>query len=217
MERSSSTLGLSPKFGEALPGRRAFQFLIVYHGRSSKMRKRRLSLIAAVILVSISCSKPKPTIVLDRWWSIDFAKNACEQANQWHQQNAALIAQVGCEAVTSCPELMPRVEACISDPAIEVRDFETELATQLAADPNCAAVQLVIYDGHDDSEKGVSESVQGPHWQLSLDFEPGDRKQHWAMIRSPSLNALTSGTGNPKEIATAVCAVVSERGAKLLN
>lgn len=169
-----------------------------------------------VAATSLGCRHHKPTVVLDVWWSTDFAKNACQQADQWHGENAALIAQVGCDAVTSCPEMMHRVEACLSDPAFEVRGFVTELATQLAADPHCDSVKLVILNGPTDSGKAAS-AVQGPHWTLQLDFEPGARKQPWSMIRSPDLSALTQGVGDPKEIAATVCAVVTERGAKLLN
>jgi len=174
-------------------------------------------LVLAVAAIGISCSKPKPTVVLDSWWSTDVARTACMQANQWRRDNAALVAQVGCAAVTACPEMMARVEACVADPALEVRGFETELATQLAADPRCDAVQFVIFNGPTDSHKTASNAMQGPHWSLQLDFEPGARKQPWSMPRSPDLNAFTKGVGDPKEIAATVCAVVKERGAKLLN
>ena len=174
-------------------------------------------LVLAVVATSMGCSKPKPTIVLDGWWSTDFAKGACTQANEWHRSNAALITQVGCSAVTSCPEMMRRVEACVSDPALEVRGFETDLATQLAADSRCNAVRFVIFNGPSDSDQAASDAMQGPHWSLLLDFEPGARKQPWNMLRSPDLNAFTKGVGDPREIAATVCAVVKERGATLLN
>jgi len=164
-----------------------------------------------------ACGKPKPTVVLDSWWSVDYAKTACAQANQWNRENASLISQVGCSAVTACPEMMPRVEACGSDPSPEVLGFETELATELAANPGCSGVRFVTFEGPGKADKAVSDLMQGPHWSLLLDFEPGARKQSWNMLRSPGLNAFTKGAGNPTEIATTVCAVVRERGAELFN
>lgn len=179
--------------------------------------RHMVALVLVAAAAFIGCSRPKPTIILDGWWSTDFAKTGCAQASKWHRENDALIAQVGCSAVTACPEMMRRVEACVSDPALEVRRFETELATQLAADPRCSGVRFVTFNGPSDSDKAVSDLMQGPHWSLLLDFEPGARKQSWNMLRSPDLNAFTKGVGDPKEIAATVCAVVKERGAKLLN
>lgn len=174
-------------------------------------------LVLAVVAMGVGCSKPKPTVVLDSWWSTDYTRTACTQANQWHRENAAFIAQVGCSAVTACPEMMPRVEACVAGPAPEVRGFETELATQLAAHCRCNAVRFVIFNGPTESDKAASDAMRGPHRSLLLDFEPGARKQQWNMVRSPDLNAFAKGLGDPKEIAATVCAVVKERGAVLLN
>jgi hypothetical protein len=175
-------------------------------------------LVLLVAATSIGCSKPKLTVVLDSWWSTEFAKEACTRANQWYQENATLIARVGCKAVTACPEMMPRVEACVVDPTPEVRGFEAELATQLAADLRCDAIHFVTFNGPaQNSDKGGIKHSTGPHWSLQLDFEPGAQKQPWGLLRSPELSALTEGLGDPKEIAATVCAVLKERGAKLLN
>ncbi len=178
---------------------------------------RLLWFVPFVAAMFTACGKPKPTVVLDSWWSVDYAKTACAQANQWNRENASLISQVGCSAVTACPEMMPRVEACGSDPSPEVLGFETELATELAANPGCSGVRFVTFEGPGKADKAVSDLMQGPHWSLLLDFEPGARKQSWNMLRSPGLNAFTKGAGNPTEIATTVCAVVRERGAELFN
>ena len=179
--------------------------------------RHRLWLVPFVALTLTACGKPKPTVVLDGWWSVDYAKTACTQANQWHHDNASLISQIGCSAVTACPEMMPRVEACRSDPAPEVLGFETELATELATDSGCSGVRFATFEGPSKGDRTVSDLMQGPHWSLFLDFEPGARKQSWDMSRSPGLKAFTKGVGNPKEIAATVCAVLRERGAELLN
>jgi len=105
----------------------------------------------------------------------------------------------------------------MNDPALEVRGFETELSMQLAANAECSGVRFVTFSGPSDSDKAVSDLVQGPHWSLLLHFEPGTRRQSWNMLRTPDLNAFTKGVGDPKEIASTVCAVVKERGAQLIN
>jgi hypothetical protein len=49
---------------------------------------------------SMSCGKPKPTIILDGWWSADYAREVCVRAATYLRDNAALISIVGCPAVT---------------------------------------------------------------------------------------------------------------------
>ena len=179
--------------------------------------RRLLWLVPFAVCLFASCGKPKPTIVLDGWWNVDYAKTACAQANQWNRDNAALISQVGCSSVAACSEMMPMVEACASDPSPQVLEFQTELATELASDLACSGVRFVTFEGPGKADKALADLMQGPHWGLLLDFKPGARQQSWSMLRSPGLNAFTKGAGNPKEIATKVCAVVRERGAELFN
>ncbi len=113
--------------------------------------------------------------------------------------------------------MIRRVEGCTVDPVQKVREFETELATQLAADPGCSAVRFVRFNGPSDADADAAAAMRGPHWSLLVDFDPGASRQPWSMLRNPDRNVLTKGENDPKEIARTVCSIVKERGAKLLN
>ena len=177
--------------------------------------------ITFAAIIASGCSKPDSNmvsvLVLDGWWNADFAKETCEQADTWHRENAALIRQVGCPAVTACAEMMVRVKACAVDPVVEVRDFESELATKLAADPACGGIQLVRFQGPGNVDDATADAMKAPHWSLQLQFVPGSRKQAWTMLRSPELNGYTKEEGDPKEIAKSVCAIIKVRGAAFVN
>jgi hypothetical protein len=83
------------------------------------MRRYRLKLSVLGILLSLfGCTKIKPTIVVDDWWNVDFAKNGCELRG-----------------------------GCIGDPVAEVRDFEAQLSTSFATDTSCHSVVLASYIG----------------------------------------------------------------------
>src|SRR5690348_2432675 len=90
---------------------------------------------------------------------------------------------VGCDSVTSCPEMMPRVNACLRDSTSEVRGFDDELATELAANPQCKGVRLAWYNGpswhHHD--KATDDAMRWP-----IDFIPGATSQWWSLQRSSS-------------------------------
>ena len=169
-----------------------------------------------LIVVLVGCSKPTPVVVLDGWWNVDYAKNACESANKWHQENAALISQVGCDQVASCRELMPIVEACALGVVEDVRRFENDLTTEFAANAECRSVQFVYFSGPDNTSKMVSDAMKKQHYLLMLYYKPGARKQQWSMKRSDQSD-LTQGEDNPEEIAKKVCSIAKEQGAKLAN
>jgi hypothetical protein len=38
-------------------------------------------------------------VVLDSWWSLDYAKNSCQQATEWYRGSRDDIKQLGCDAV----------------------------------------------------------------------------------------------------------------------
>lgn len=179
--------------------------------------KQRGLLSFLLIVVLVGCDKPKPVVVLDGWWDVDYAKQWCSQANHWHQENAALVAQVGCDKVTSCPEMMTIADACTPDPIQEVRKFENDLATEFASSEECRFVQFVYFSDPKGSSKAASDAMQKLHYSLSLDFIPGARKQQWKMLSSPNISAFTQGEGSPQEIAKKVCFIVKERGATLAN
>lgn len=174
----------------------------------------RVGMLLALVLAIIeaSCSRPKPVVVLDTWWDSDYAKNLCTAANEWYHENAEAIAQFGCPLVSTCPEMMPRVTACTPDSALNaVREFESDLTTQLAADSRCDGVQFVAGGPAD---KASAEAMTKSHWFLMLYFTPGAREQSWSMARIPGATSV-EGSGDAKQIAGTICAVAKERGASL--
>jgi hypothetical protein len=187
--------------------------------QGSRTRGGFLLLAALSSLILTGCDEPMsdPVVVLDDWWNVVYAKNACASASAWQKENASLVAQVGCESVNSCPEMTPRVDACRFDPVGNLYTFETELETQFASNPTCKGVQVVSYKGPQSTDSHVSQVNQDGAWWLSFNYSPGARKQNWAMSRTSALIAVTSGEGDPKEIADTVCSIVTQQGAKILN
>ena len=102
------------------------------------------------------------------------------------------------------------------DPVQDVRRFENDLATEFASNAECRSVQFVHFSDPKENSKVASNAMQKQHYNLSLDFSPGARKQQWKMLSS-SNGAFTQGEGGPQEIVKKVCFIVNEQGAKLAN
>src|SRR5262249_42973581 len=120
------------------------------------MIRRVASLIFVLIWLSLgACEKnrenDKPVLILDAWWTEDYAKNACR--------------------------------TCGLDPILEVRNFEMELNTEIAADEKSHGFNfLVFYGSANTSEKALpsmAKAMARPHWMLGVDFIPGQAKQSW--------------------------------------
>jgi hypothetical protein len=149
--------------------------------------------IAMVIASVIAWAKWQPAgqrndreiiVGLDGWWNVDYAKGICRpRANE--------------------PD-------CVGDPTAEVRDFEDRLITHLAAHPLCKGVQVARFEGPNAINKVVADAMQKTHWMLFLDYVPSNRKQQWQMSRDSD---FMKGEGDPKEIASFVCPIVTDRGA----
>ncbi|MGI8569214.1 MAG: hypothetical protein ACR2KT_09205 [Methylocella sp.] len=154
-------------------------------------------------------------VFIDAWWSLDYAKNSCWQVTQWHQENRDLIKQLGCNAVTSCQELMPRVDACGNDPGPEVLYFFAQLAAQLASNTQCKGVQVTKYDGPNSATSSeAANTMTKPHSTLIVDYTPGSPKQAWTLSQR---DTHMDGEGDPKEIAANICTIVTERGARFVK
>ena len=175
-----------------------------------------LSFLVGVVFTADAQSGAEPVVVLDDRWNVDYAKDSCDSAIRWNKENSALVAQIGCDSVTSCPEMTPVVDACRFDPVGNLNNFETELVTQFATNAHCKGIQIATYKGPKEPNPPGDTAMRGPHWSLSLDYIPGARKQAWAMDNSQNLG-ITKGEGEPKEIAEAVCSIVTQSGAKILN
>jgi hypothetical protein len=66
------------------------------------------ALMASLRPADVRPDRPEQVVVLDSWWSGDYAKNQCDSDIRWIETDKKLINQYGCEAVTACPEVMPR-------------------------------------------------------------------------------------------------------------
>lgn len=151
-------------------------------GAASSSGNRALALLLSVLFaLSIGCTKQRPIVLIDDWWNVDYAKNACSS-----------------RASSNNP--------CGADPTAEVKDFEARLETAFAADPSCNGVVLQKLSGTE------------PHWQLMIDFNPGDSTQNWGMVApsaggNPSASSrYTTGRGDPKDTVHTVCALVKQIG-----
>lgn len=178
---------------------------------------KRFAACLLTVAVLASCAKAPPTVVLDSWWNTDYAKNTCSAATSWYNQNAALISKVGCSSVTSCKDMMPRVNACRFDNTGGVHDFETSLATAFAANPKCSGVSFVKFAGPQHATSAASEASKRQHWSLMLDFTPGAAKQDWSLVRLGKQESFAKGTGGAEEIAQKVCAITRNVGATVSN
>jgi len=150
----------------------------------------------AALLAACGAATSESVIVLDDWWSVDFAKATCRDANfngSW---------------ITSCAS---------AGPLREVGSFEDEITTQFAAHTACAGVSIVRYEGPlVASSKATTEAISKPHWSFSMNFIPGARRQEWSMIHSVSY-VFTKGEGDPREVARDVCSIAKGQGARILN
>jgi hypothetical protein len=184
--------------------------------------KMRQQLFGAVILsasLATACSEDSNRtdriVVLDSWWSLDYAKNICQSATLWYREDRELIKQLGCDAVTACPELMPRVNACANNPTPEVLQFFDQLATQFASKSQCAGVQITTYDGPSVTSSEASNTMAKPHRTLIVDYVPGAPKQAWGLVAKSE--TYMAGEGDPKEIVADICSIVTERGARFVK
>jgi hypothetical protein len=147
------------------------------------MSKRAAAPILAFLGIALfGCGKPEPVVVLDSWWSVDMAKQSCARL--------APDDRDGC--------------------MLDMRAFERGLVAQFAATKECAAVTLLVSSGPTEKEQATIPALPDTFWNLSLDYIPGARKQHWTMVQSPG-HALHEGAETSARIAQAVCGIVNQR------
>jgi hypothetical protein len=185
------------------------------------MRMRQLfGAVVLSALIGTACSEDSNRtdriVVLDSWWSLDYAKNSCEQATEWYRGSRDDIKQLGCDAVTSCQENMPRVNACANDPGPEVLQFFDQLAAQLASNTQCKGIQVVKDDGPNSATSAATSNIMAkPHRALIVDYTPGSPKQAWGLVSKGG--TYMEGEGDPKEIAASICTIVTEGGARFVK
>lgn len=181
------------------------------------MRTRTLLLttILSTAVVLAGCERPAKVIVLDSWWDTDYAKDYCRKASDFMTENRSLIAQLGCQSVTACPEMMSVTATCATDSAGHVREFEDALVTQFATTSGCLGIEVVRIGDPDKSTSRTAGALNGRHWALTMDFRPGATSQSWSIV-TPN-DSVLKGSGNLVEIAMRVCALVGARGAEVTD
>ncbi len=137
-----------------------------------------------------ACDNPKPVVVLNGYGNVLWCRQPTVPSS--HQ------------------------DTCLS----EARDFEVDIATQVAVDPECKGVLFVSYAGpNEQNNKTVLDAMLSPHWTLNLNFRPGAQKQHWSVLRTadPGDLAFAQGDDGPTDIAKKVCAIAKQRGGAIVN
>jgi hypothetical protein len=151
-------------------------------------------------------------VVLDSWWSGDYATKACEQAKApMDEDTMSRIRNFGCGAVAGCPEAMAHVSACMSgDPKLLASQFGDRLMTQFASSPACKGAAFARYYGPDGKEPSAAEQalMRRPHWELSVDFFPGSAAQSWSLQYLGEEKVFQGESASEARMARDICAIV---------
>jgi hypothetical protein len=161
-----------------------------------------------------------PNVVIDSWWSADYAQKSCEQAKTFiNDETESRIRNFGCGAVAACPEAMARLVACTSgaDPKAQAHTFEDRLMTQFAIDPSCKGAAFARDYGPDGKSPSAAEQalMNRPHWQLSIDFAAGSPTQSWSLQYLGEEKVLQGESATDAKLASDVCAIVLKQGSTL--
>jgi hypothetical protein len=142
-------------------------------------------MIAAGILLA-ACARPQPTVVIDDWWNVDYAKNSCRAAANPDQCAIAIVA--------------------------EVRSLEDAIATELASNADCKGVRLARFEGPNGTPPATIDAMKANYWSLTLDVTTAAPSQHWGLIQRDNAHVF-GGVDTPAQIASKVCAIANGRGA----
>ena len=156
------------------------------------MKRIGLLLTATALIASPwAAIAASPALILDTWWDVDYAKNACRGNSE---------------------------PAC-DDPVAAVQVFEAELLTQFAAQPSCKGIHVSKFsDPTKNPNIAASKDLSGgPSWSISLNFMAGAKTQDWAMVLGPDNRVVRQGHGTPIEIARNVCAIIKNQGADIAD
>jgi len=129
-----------------------------------------------------------PTVILDGWWDIDYAKNSfCAR---------------------------PAGTGCSRDPATGVRDLERQVIAEFAEHSECYGMRFLQFDGPDGTSREPEPTLTTNSWTLMLDYDPdvNDSRQSWTVVGP---HRVFRGTGSPQSIVRRICTVVLGRGAKI--
>ena len=152
-------------------------------------------------------------VVIDGWWSADYAGKACEQAKSFmNDDTMSRIRNFGCGAVDGCPEGMAQLAACTSghDAKTLAHQFEDRLVRQFASSPACKGAAFARYDGPDAKPPSADDEalMRRPHWELGIDFRPGASTQSWSLQYLGEEHVFQGESTTEARMASEVCAIL---------
>jgi hypothetical protein len=150
------------------------------------MSRKRCGIIVVIVALCLgSCSKPQPTVIIDGWWTIDYARNGCDRLHNCGPND---------------------------DNPAGVLDFLLQLRTAFAEERSCDGVRVLEFDRPNGDAK-ISAAVSKPHETLIVDFEPGQSQQHFGIEGQPT--AGIAGNGSIIQIARRTCVIAKGEGAQV--
>jgi hypothetical protein len=159
-----------------------------------------LALLSVLILSGlVGCSQRirlhNPTVSIDGWWDVDYARNACSMAAGGGHR-------------------------CINDPSDMAREVEKDFLSAFQENPACAGVSIVN-DFHDPDKDSATTKSNDAKWSLSFNvaIKDGELKladSEWQIIDSATLHDYADGDlRNFSQASTRVCTVVTGKGGEL--
>jgi len=131
------------------------------------------------------------------------------------ESSRKLINEFGCEAVTACQDLMSRYNArkmALNGPKAVAHQFEDEVATQFAINPNCKGATLTRYRGpQEKASPETNDALMEAYWTLIVDYNVGATTQSWTLVPNKGASHQAEGDSAAK-IAADVCAIVMGHG-----
>lgn len=153
------------------------------------------ALYAAVVCIALlaGCQPAGPPkhVVIDDWWSVDYAADYANGA---------------------CPTELSKA-VCITNSKASVRDFEAEIVSAFATDSHCHGIAVATYEGPTQKNPPPIKDTES-YWTLMVDFtDPAQSKQRWSLIgKNPS---ALQGLDEPRSIARRICIALNKEGAEV--
>lgn len=127
------------------------------------------------------------TVIIDGWWNIDYAKDACLGDSVCKESNASAVLA-----------------------------FTSEVMTQFASQSGCKGVKVFNFTSPQSVSKEVGAAIkQDDAWWLMMNFDSPAPRQSWQLSSHSPKAPLFTGNSSPQELAHRVCAILGAGGAKV--
>jgi len=168
-----------------------------------------------LLAFSISALADERILIIDTWWTVDYARQGCNQAKQFEKNYKETLRTISCEELTACPEMQPRIAACLTDKTGGANYYLDRLKGRLAASPECAGITVASFVGPSNGSPAVSNLMKKPHKTLIIDYVPGEPRQYWGV--TDETNTILQGEGSLSQLVVDVCRIVKTSGAKVVH